>query len=334
MEKQTKQCQNCNKEFIITPKDFEFYNKIQVPVPSFCPSCRLERRLAFRIGQVLYKRDCDLCKNSIVSMYNKDVPFPVYCSPCWWSDKWDPMNYGADYDFEKPFFEQFKELSLKVPVYNLSVSYNTLVNSPYNNMAHGLRNCYLLTNSDYNENCNYGTEIENSKDTFDNLMLDGSQLLYESINCRKCFKIFYSIDCESSHNIYFSKNLSGCSDCFGSVGLRNKQYYIFNKEYSKEEYFAKLKEFDIGSYKSITEFRDKMKELYLNVPYKYMHSRHNTNVTGDYIYNSKDVLNSYIATESENCKYCMWLIIKPNKDCYDYTQFGENTQNMYEALVC
>ena len=27
-----------------------------------------------------------------------------------------------------------------------------------------------------------------------------------------------------------------CSDCFGCVGLRNKQYCIFNKQYTKEEY--------------------------------------------------------------------------------------------------
>ena len=50
--------------------------------------------------------------------------------------------------------------------------------------------------------------------------------------------------------------------------------------------------------------------------------------------NSKHVKNSFIATESENCKYCMWLILGGNKDCHDFTQFGENGQLVYEALVC
>ncbi len=30
--------------------------------------------------------------------------------------------------------------------------------------------------------------------------------------------------------------MSGCSDCFGCVGLRNKSYCILNKQYTKEEY--------------------------------------------------------------------------------------------------
>jgi hypothetical protein len=30
----------------------------------------------------------------------------------------------------------------------------------------------------------------------------------------------------------------------------------------------------------------------------------------------------------------MWLLVKPNKDCYDYTQFGDNTERVYESLVC
>ena len=42
--------------------------------------------------------------------------------------------------------------------------------------------------------------------------------------------------------IYFSKNLVGCSNCFGCTNLRNKQNCIFNVEYTKEEYNKKLDE--------------------------------------------------------------------------------------------
>ena len=34
----------------------------------------------------------------------------------------------------------------------------------------------------------------------------------------------------------------GCKDCFGCVGLHKKQYNIFNKQYSKEEYEKKVAE--------------------------------------------------------------------------------------------
>ena len=34
------------------------------------------------------------------------------------ADEWDPMEYGMDVDFTRPFFEQFRELMLKVPFPN------------------------------------------------------------------------------------------------------------------------------------------------------------------------------------------------------------------------
>jgi hypothetical protein len=37
-------------------------------------------------------------------------------------------------------------------------------------------------------------------------------------------------------NVLYSYNCHGCNDCFGCIGLRNKQYCILNKQYSKEEY--------------------------------------------------------------------------------------------------
>ena len=98
------QCQNCDKNFTIIEDDQNFYTKMQVPLPTFCPDCRLRRRLAFRNERALYKRNCDLCKKSIVSVYNKDKELLVYCSPCWWSDNWDDTKYGKDYNWNKPFF--------------------------------------------------------------------------------------------------------------------------------------------------------------------------------------------------------------------------------------
>ena len=46
--------------------------------------------------RALYKRDCDLCGKNVVMMYPKDKNLKVYCMPCWWSDKWDPLTYGIE----------------------------------------------------------------------------------------------------------------------------------------------------------------------------------------------------------------------------------------------
>ena len=58
-------CQNCKKDFVIEPEDFNFYEKIKVPPPTFCPECRLIRRFARRNEKALYHRVCEKCEKKI-----------------------------------------------------------------------------------------------------------------------------------------------------------------------------------------------------------------------------------------------------------------------------
>ena len=86
-EKETKQCQNCKKDFTIEPEDFAFYEKMKVPVPKICPKCRFIRRGLFRNESTLYNSKCALCGKNIITMYNPKSPYTVYCLECYDSDK-------------------------------------------------------------------------------------------------------------------------------------------------------------------------------------------------------------------------------------------------------
>src|SRR3989344_5953779 len=97
-EKETKTCQNCKNQFVIEPEDFEFYARIKVPPPTFCPECRLQRRYAWRNMRSIYKYTCGLCGSKKIGVYAPDKPYTVYCSKCWWSDKWGALDFGRDYD--------------------------------------------------------------------------------------------------------------------------------------------------------------------------------------------------------------------------------------------
>src|SRR3989339_1289512 len=143
MNSETKNCQNCKKYFVIEPDDFAFYEKIKVPPPTFCPECRLIRRMAWRNERNLYKRKNDASQNGeeILSMYSPDSPYIVYDKEYWWSDKWDPLKYGQDYDFQKPFFEQFDELLKRIPLQALQLMNS--VKSQYCNYIDNNKNCYL-----------------------------------------------------------------------------------------------------------------------------------------------------------------------------------------------
>ncbi len=59
MYQEVKICQNCQKEFVIEPEDFDFYQKIKVPAPTWCPKCRLILKLWHRnslLREVLFTR--------------------------------------------------------------------------------------------------------------------------------------------------------------------------------------------------------------------------------------------------------------------------------------
>jgi len=331
---EARNCQNCKQEFWIESEDFDFYRKINVPPPTFCSACRFQRRLAFRNERTLYRRKCDLCGEMKVSNFRPDSRHPVYCPPCWWSDKWSAIDYAQDYDSSRPFLEQFIELRNRVPQAGRSINQQTMVNSEYCHMAGELRNCYLVTHANECDNCFYCSAVIFNKDSGELLSSRECELCLELVCCEKCHRVYFSLDCESCHDVAFSRNCVGCSNCFGCVNLRNKQYYIFNQRYTKEDYFEKLKEFDLGSYQALAEAKRRANLFWQKFPQKYIHGRHNTNVSGDYVYHSKNALSCYDVVYAEDSKYCQYIANKPVAQCYDYTEWGQGAELVYESVNC
>ena len=265
-------------------------------------------------------------------MYHPDEPIVTYCNSCWWSDEWDPFSYACDVDFSRPFFEQMREMLSEVPWMALGVDQPTIVNSPYCNGAGRLKNAYLVFFADYVEDSYYCDTGAYLKNCFDCYMTYTSEHCYECVNMRKCYRAFYSLDCEDSYDIYFSKNLVGCSDCFGCTNLRKKRYCIFNEEYSKDEYEKKLGELKPKSYSEVTAMLDRTKNESLRYPQKYMHGRQNVEVTGDYVFHSKNSKVLYQSEGVEDSKYLFLAYLGPVKDCYDYSFYGDNAIEVYETI--
>lgn len=323
---ETRTCQNCKTSFLIEDDDFAFYQKISVPPPTWCPECRRIRRLVRRNERVLYKRVCSLCQRSIISIYSSDTSFPVYCAECYHSDKWNPLDYGKDYDFSKPFFEQFLELQSRTPRLYAFAFQNT--NTEYANGVAFNKNSYLIFVSDYNEESLYSYRIMRCKDTVDCYNSTECELCYECIACEKCYRTAFSENCASCQNTLFSKNCVGCQDCIGCVNLRNKKFYIFNTPYSPGEHKKKVKEMRLDTSDGIAQLRNKMDIFAREHIVKYIRGTHNVNVTGDYISNSKSSFDSYGSSELENCKFIIWG--DHIKDCHDAYVLIDNSQLSYE----
>ncbi len=333
MQSETKQCQNCKSDFVIEPDDFAFYEKIKVPAPTFCPDCRLQRRLAFFNLRTLYKRVCDLCKKEKISMYPPEAPYKVYCPRCWWSDNWDPLDYGQDYDFSKPFFFQFDELWHKVPLLGLSIGLECVDTSPYNNHTGHLKDCYLLFKADFNEDCAYGTLLVYNKMLIDCSMASKCELSYD---CKNNFKNSRCIGADNtieSLECIFTRDCTNCQNCFASANLRGKKYHIFNKPYSKEGYFQEIKKWDLGSYKQYQESKKLAEEHWKKFPPKPRFDEHSVDITGNYVFESKNCKECFETVDSQDCKYLLMLQIGPVRDCYDISSWGNNMELCYEACV-
>ncbi len=334
MNTETRICQSCKNQFVIEPDDFTFYERMRVPLPTWCPECRFQRRLAFANDRGLFKRRCDMCGKSMISSYPPEQELIVYCNVCWWSDKWDSGQYAREYDPSRPFLEQLRDLIRETPQVALDSNYPTLVNSEYVNHCATAKNCYLIFTADECENVLYSEYLLHNKDLMDSTMTGGSELCYGLVNSGPCYRTFFSEDCEDCQETYFSKDCIGCSNCFGCVGLRKKNYCIFNKPYEKGEYKKKLEGFHVDSYKNVEHFKKESTEFWEKYPHKFSHALRNLNVTGDYIYESKNSKNMYVVHEgAENSRYCQLMTMTGIKDSYDYTIWGNGAQRIYEGMI-
>jgi len=317
MQRETKKCQNCKKDFIIEPDDFLFYEKIKVPPPTFCPECRTIRRLCWRNEMSLFKRKCDAPEHSemLISFFHPDEKLVACDSAYWWGDKWDPVEYGKDYDFSKPFFEQWKELRNKIPLQCLSNIHAT--NSDYCNVAEASKNSYMCSASWQLEDTFYSNRISEIKDSCDLYIVHRSELCYDDVICSDNYHLLYSLNCKSCVDSYFLYDCIGCTDCFGCSNLRKKSYCMWNKQFSKEEYFNQLSKINLTSYKTIEELKEKFRKLYLESIHRFTIQIKAVDSTGD---NLEGVKNCKICFDAsgkiEDVKYSHWMA-KNVKDTYD-----------------
>jgi len=332
---ETKTCQNCKQNFVIEPEDFEFYEKIKVPAPTWCPKCRFQRRLSCQNLINLYKRKCDLCGKDSVSMYAPEAPFKVYCPECWWSDKWDPHEYGRDYDFSRPFFEQWGEMFHEVPLLGLANDLQTVKDSPYNNNAGHLKNCYLLFHAYSNKDSAYGAILWHNESVMDCAFMHTNELLYDCMHSHKCSKCVGSRrQAVESRECFFCRDVINSQNCFASANLHNKKYHIFNKPYSKEDYFKEIAKYDLGSYKTYQEIKRLAEEHWKKFSPKPRYDNFSVNSTGDFVFYSKNCKECFEVVGAEDSKYLFLIADGPVQDCYDISvSWGNNFSLAYEATA-
>jgi len=237
------------------------------------------------------------------------------------------MSYGRDYDFDRPFFEQFAELMLDVP--RLSLHNRANENSEYCNSTNNLKNCYLCFNTGHGEDYYYCNASGYGRDCMDLFWSLQDELCYECIKVHKSYHSFWCFNGQNLTDCYFCEDCRSCTNCFGCVGLRQKEYCVFNKQMSREKYEAFMSDFEFTA-ANIQEAQEKVVALRLASPHRNLEIHKSEESIGDYIENSKNCRACFDVMDSENCKFIWDGIVNNSYDCFNT---GIDTNFVYYSLA-
>ncbi len=161
-------------------------------------------------------------------------------------------------DFNKNFFEQFKELQLRVPRVNLFAK--NCENAEFTNHTDHIKNCYLCIDTADSENISYSKWVISCKNCIDCYQIEKCEFCYECQFCIGTYGSSFCFLCDDSTECMFSYRLQNCKNCMFCTHLRGKQYCIFNEQLTKEEYEKKKKTLEIKNQIQLK----KIKEAFLN----------------------------------------------------------------------
>ena len=217
---------------------------------SFCHECTqtYEVQNCFGCHNLLYASDCNDCRDALLldncegchdciacanlvnqSYHIRNVPY----SPEEYTKITDTLRDPKVFNTMRTDFHALKTRSVKKYAHAKSIENSS------GDYIQNTKNCSMCFDAYDAEDCKYGEHFwRNAKDVMDGSTVGrDATLIYEAINTalnatQDCFCI---VNWSSTFMLYCAHCFSS-SHCFGCVGLKNAQYCIFNKQYTKEEY--------------------------------------------------------------------------------------------------
>lgn len=223
------------------------------------------------------------------------------------------------------YLQQFQNLRDKLPRLSLVNLFHE--NSDYCNYSAYNKNCYLIYASDYDQECINSYYIYHCEDSAECAYCSKSRLCFECIDVNESYGCNYSQDLRNCTECEYCFDCIGCTKCFGCVGLRRKEYHIFNEKVSREEYDSKIKELK----KNPSEIDKKVEELRKKTPILYSHQLNTENCTGDYVYSSKDCFYCFDVDKCQDVMYMHNVI--DHKDSMDCTNHYHKNELDYECVA-
>lgn len=149
------------------------------------------------------------------------------------------------------------------------------------------------------------------------------------LDATRCQFCFWSQECRDCSECYFSYQLKNCQNCIPCSSLTGKQYHIYNKPATREEYLKTLQ-----LIKSNQTVWDQAEKTFAKIrsesvrPGSYQVNVENC--SGDHLQNCRDCIDSFDVVDSENIRH-VTSCVDTKDSIWSYSSTFGNSHN---ALCC
>jgi len=190
-------------------------------------------------------------------------------------------------------------------------------NSEHGDYLHVCKNCYWAFESNFSEDCLYVLGATRCIDCVDCDYCFECELCYQSVDSQNCYNSTYLEGCQNLIDSHFCVFCQSSHDLFGCVGLKHQKFCIFNRQFSKKEYFRKVEKL---KKKPVEEILAMLNPLKKGFPKRYFREVNCENCqAGSNIAHSK---NCYFCFDVTNCQDSGYLdqgrMITDSFDCAGY----------------
>ncbi len=335
-------CRISGKKFIIHPCEVDLLRRIsevnpairaEVPLPTLHPVECVRQMATYGSLMNLYRGKSALSGKAQLTRYNPAYKYLICTQDEYWSDQVDNSQFGREYDFSRPFFEQWNELMHAV--YLLPLTNTNNENSEYVNGGQDMKNCYLCFACSQAQDCLYCFTHYHGNDNIECANANKCQFCYHCSDVENCYESQNCVECETCSNCIGCIDCTGCSFCTGCVGIEHRQYCFFNEKLSPEQYQERVRDLNLGSYAARHSFLERLAAFLASsghVPNRLINVE---NCTGSYIRRGQNLVYCF---NSRNCKDCGYQVAAlDSTDCWKgyaiNCEFNYNSIN-YNAYNC
>lgn len=306
-------CAVLGEKWELTQKEIDVYRHFNVPTRTVSTNTLWKWMAYYDAGYQFWWNTHPETGKPVLSFHHPASGVKVLPDAEWHAHDFSDINLLIDPS--RPFFEQFRQLQVRVP---LLATFSRV--EPENSItlfSFGDRNSYF-TFACTSERTFFATgafEAQGSSLLFTANQVTDSHHILKSQRIFQCRYVRESLDCMNSAFLFDCRN---CQNCFGASNKRNRQYVFMNEQLTKEEYERRMSEVDLGKRSEV----EKYSQMFDALLTKDGVWPENFNV------NCQDSTGEYL-TNAVRCDTCYDSADAPSDQYHSCWSYGNNQNNAF-----